>query len=99
MTAPVIPNVGTGWRGVANLMAWPFYLQKEHQHPLGGHQSWNGRIGEKKNLVPNQIQTPDHPTCSTSLIQNKVQALILIKSTSDTSASIWMTFPLFSSLS
>jgi len=44
--------------------------------------------------VPYEIQTPDRPTCSTSLIQNKVQALIiLIKSTSDTSDSIWMIFP------
>jgi len=48
-------------------------------------------LEKRKSLVPNQIQTP---ACSTSLIQNMVQALvILIKSTSDASTSIGMTFP------
>ena len=33
---------------------------------------------KKKSLIPKQIQTPDRPACSTSLIQNKVQAFVVL---------------------
>jgi len=38
---------------------------------LGGPQSWSGHFGERNNLLPCQVQTPEHATyrCTDCAIQ------------------------------
>jgi hypothetical protein len=48
-TAPLIPNLGTRWRSVANFRPRPFYLRKKNPSThwikgLSGPQIWSGRF-------------------------------------------------------
>ena len=59
--APLVPNLNTTWRSVANFTSQLLYSQWKKPSEVGGPQSQPGHLEKEKHLDIAEDQTSDHP--------------------------------------